>query len=190
MGINSNNPFGSAVGWDYPQSPWATGQSQGGTDSFDEFHVGDNNTADNWHSNTGSPYDSSNNGSGNTGILGDPTVINTAVTQNATFVSDNIFTGEGSVGMFGRSRGAGFTPQGMTLDAGSSPGPNNDWSVGVLGQSSKGCGVYGLATDDDPTLLLPGTSMQPSHGIGVVGRSVGGEASSRCPSSRTWAQPA
>jgi hypothetical protein len=36
--------------WTYPQAGWATGQSQGDTDSFDTFQVGDNNTADNWHS--------------------------------------------------------------------------------------------------------------------------------------------
>jgi hypothetical protein len=33
-------------------------------------------------------------------------------------------------------------------------------------QSSRGCGVYGLATDENPTTTPP----QRSHGIGVVGK--------------------
>ena len=116
-----------------------------------------------------------NHGSGNgTDTLGDVTVINTAVGFNPTFASDNLFSGQGSIGLYGRSRGLGTTP---TLSA---PVPGfttkNDFSIGVLGQSSKGCGIYGLATDDDPMTFLPGTDTQPSHGIGVVGRSVAGEA--------------
>lgn len=55
-------------------------------------------------------------------------MINTAVAENATFVSDNWFVGSGSIGLFGRSRGT-------------------DFSIGVLGQSAQGCAVYGLATD-------------------------------------------
>jgi hypothetical protein len=79
-------------------------------------------------------------------------VINTAVSQNATLVADNIFTGEGSIGLYGRSRGAGF-------------------SIGVLGQSPSWCAIYGPATDD----LSPGPDPQPTNGIRVVGRSMGAE---------------
>jgi hypothetical protein len=121
-----------------------------------------------------------NNGDGDGyDTLGDVTVINTAVGYNATFAADNVFFGAGSIGLYGRSRGLGTTP---TLPAPAVPPAaghvlnNNDWSIGVLGQSSKGCGIYGLATDENPLTFPVGTDRQPSHGIGVVGRSVGGTA--------------
>jgi hypothetical protein len=105
-----------------------------------------------------------NSGQDQTGpdSFGDVTVINTAVAFNATFAADNIFTGVGSIGLYGRSRGLG-TEANNPGNPVSPPNEPNDWSIGVLGQSSKGCGMYGLATDDNPTT----TPDQPSHGIGA-----------------------
>jgi len=137
-----------------------------------------------------SPGIGNNGGGEGTDLLGDVTVINTAVGLNPTFVADNIFQGMGSIGLYGRSRGIGTQARNPnTPPFPSPPDPTkgvpptqqmdtaNDWSIGVLGQSSKGCGVYGLATDDNPTATPPpGQPTQPSHGIGVVGRSVGGLA--------------
>jgi len=179
MGISVNNPFG------FPQNcgtgpAWAQGQigNQGATSTDHDIEAGCNNTADNWGT-PNSPY--SNGGSDQTSsdICGDPTVVNTAVQFNPTFVADNIFTGQGSIGLYGRSRGAGTTlstipppvPPFVCPTAGDPPvqSPLNDWSIGVLGQSSKGCGVFGLATDDNPV------TGQPSDGIGVVGRCAGGK---------------
>lgn len=166
--INLDNPLGfpyaGAVG---PKSSnaWASGQKQntgaGAQDSYDPLSVGTSNTADNFgdlavqNTDLTNPYDTENDGegNGNGGPYGDPTVINTAVAYNATFVSDNIYTGAGSIGLFGRSRGS-------------------DFSIGVMGQSSKGCAMYGLATDENPT----SSPCEPFHGIGVVGRSMGGLA--------------
>jgi hypothetical protein len=124
--------------------------------------------------------DLGNNGDGDGyDTLGDVTVINTAVGYNPTFAADNVFFGAGSIGLYGRSRGLGTTPTlpapAVPPSAGHVPG-NNDWSIGVLGQSSKGCGIYGLATDENPLTFPVGTDRQPSHGIGVVGRSIGGAA--------------
>jgi hypothetical protein len=99
-------------------------------------------------------FPTANGGSGQSGpdSFGDVTVVNTAVSRNPVFAADNIFFGLGSIGLYGRSRGTGF-------------------SVGVLGQSSTGCGMFGLATDENAT----------SRGIGVVGRSVAGAATEAKP---------
>jgi hypothetical protein len=183
--VNSNNPF------NFPQNcgtgpGWAQGQigNQGAQSTDHDVQVGCNNTADNWGTpNNNAIYNSQNDGNDQTSsdLCGDPTVVNTAVQFNPNFVADNLFTGQGSIGLYGRSRGAGTTPnvppQPLACPtAGAPQSPLNDWSIGVLGQSSKGCGVYGLATDDFPNIPPPGFRSQPSHGIGVVGRSVGGEA--------------
>jgi hypothetical protein len=180
MGISVNNPFG------FPQNcgagpAWAQGQigNQGATSTDHDIEAGCNNTADNWGT-PNSPYSNSGSDQTSNDICGDPTVVNTAVQFNAIFVADNIFTGQGSIGLYGRSRGAGTkpstipppTPAFACPTAGNPPvqSPLNDWSIGVLGQSSKGCGVFGLATNDNPV------TGQPSDGIGVVGRCAGGEA--------------
>jgi hypothetical protein len=196
--IKQDNPF------NFPSSPgWTIGQggpASGGDDTYDSLQVGGNNTADSYFSGFGgsassSPFNGSGsggfigNGGGGSGpdVYGDVTVVNTAVGFNATFAGDNIFPGLGSIGLFGRSRGLGTTANNPNFPPPPPPPPAlgtvspgassvdlssglNDWSIGVLGQSSKGCGMYGLATDDSPSTL------QPSHGIGVVGRSVGGQA--------------
>lgn len=159
MKINPDNPFNFPT--NFPPD-WMTGQGgqgSGGTDTYDDLQVGANNTADNNYDGSGgdagsSPYNATNGGDGNgNDVYGDVTVVNTAVGYNATFAGDNIFRGKGSIGLFGRSRGT-------------------DFSIGVMGQSSKGCGIYGMATDEKPNKPLD----QPSHGIGVVGRSMGGIA--------------
>jgi hypothetical protein len=187
-----DNPFafsysGTAAG-DGLSNSWGAGQNddtggntgRGGQDTFDGLNVGTSNTADNFGDlltggGGGGAFDSNGGtGNGNGGLLGDPTIVNTAVGKNAAFVGDNTYTGFGSIGLFGRSRGAGT----IANNPGTVPRPTdtndpsktNDWSIGVLGQSSKGCGIYGLATDDNPTVT------EPSRGIGVVGRSVGGDA--------------
>ena len=157
--INPDNPFNFPT--NFPPN-WATGQggaASGGDDTYDDLEVGANNTADNYYLGSGSdasssPYNSINGGDGDgPDVYGDVTVVNTAVGYNATFAGDNIYTGEGCIGLFGRSHGAGF-------------------SIGVMGQSPKGCGIYGMATDENPNTPAD----QPSHGIGVVGRSMGGLA--------------
>jgi hypothetical protein len=200
MAINQDNPFSfpSVPGWTIGQG----GMASGGDDTYDSLQVGGNNTADSYFSGFGTSASSSPfNGSGSSGFIGnggdgsgpdmygDVTVVNTAVGFNATFAGDNLFPGLGSIGLFGRSRGLGTKPNNPNLPPPPPPPPAldtvsagaasvdfssglNDWSIGVLGQSSKGCGVYGLATDDSP--LSP--PFQPSHGIGVVGRSVAGVA--------------
>jgi hypothetical protein len=147
--IAVNNPFNFI----YPpnQNGWAVGQGYGASDSFDNLEVGQYNTADNFGGQYG-PYGAINHGDGDgPDLYGDVTVLNTAVGYNATFVGDNIFTGEGSIGLYGRSRGSNF-------------------SIGVLGQSSTGAALYGLATDENPNA----SPCAPAHGIGVVGRSMGG----------------
>jgi hypothetical protein len=182
MAIDPNNPFNFA----YPsnQNFWGTAQlsnsdaggdpdTHGATHSWSSISAGTFNTADNFFVGSGadassSPFNNgnglggyggpgnsylggtnSNGGSGQSGPdgFGDVTVVNTAVSLNPTFAGDNIYTGQGSIGLYGRSRGSGF-------------------SIGVLGQSSIGCGLLGLATDENAQ----------SRGIGVVGRSVGGKA--------------
>ena len=147
--VNVDNPFN----FSYPpdENGWAVGQGYGASDSFDSLDVGQYNTADNFGGQYG-PYGAINHGDGDgPDVYGDVTVLNTAVGYNATFAGDNIFTGEGSIGLYGRSRGS-------------------DFSIGVLGQSSTGAGLYGLATDENPNT----PPCQPAHGIGVVGRSMGG----------------
>jgi kumamolisin len=164
--INPNNPFNFT--YPPPQPGWALGQAghQGASDSFDDLEAGVPNTADNFGT-PHSPYDSQNNGNGDgPDSYGDVTLINTAVGYNATFASDNIYTGEGSIGLYGRSRGANF-------------------SIGVMGQSSKGCAVYGLATDENPNT----PPNQLSHGIGVVGRSMGGVAPEEVSVEQIMAEP-
>jgi hypothetical protein len=195
MAIDPNNPFNFA----YPtgQNFWGAAQLAGGgapeptthgaTHSWSSISAGVYNTADNFFSGSGtdagsspfnygnslSGYDgpgnsyvasianfpspvspTANGGSGQSGpdSLGDVTVINTAVGLNPTFAADNVFGGSGSIGLYGRSRGASF-------------------SIGVMGQSSTGCGILGLATDEN----------SKSRGIGVVGRSVGGQAAEAQP---------
>jgi hypothetical protein len=190
MAIDPNNPFNFA----YPpgQNFWGAAQlasgggpeptTHGATHSWSSISAGVYNTADNFFSGSGtdagnspfnygnslSGYDgpgnsyvasianlpspispTANGGSGQSGpdSLGDVTVVNTAVGMNPTFAADNVFGGTGSIGLYGRSRGASF-------------------SIGVMGQSSTGCGILGLATDEN----------SKSRGIGVVGRSVGGQA--------------
>ncbi|MGC2638799.1 MAG: S53 family peptidase [Acidobacteriaceae bacterium] len=147
--VDVNNPFN----FSYPpgENGWAVGQGYGASDSFDSLDVGQYNTADNFGGQYG-PYGAINHGDGDgPDLYGDVTVLNTAVGYNATFAGDNIFTGEGSIGLYGRSRGS-------------------DFSIGVLGQSSTGAGLYGLATDENPSA----SPCEPAHGIGVVGRSMGG----------------
>ncbi len=169
--IDPSNPFAFTYepGSNYTNS-WGAAQGDlgaGASNSQSRFEVGQFNTADNWHSQVGviplSPYNRpddngtgrfDNGGGGNKSLLGDPTVINTAVAENATFVSDNWYVGSGSIGLFGRSRGT-------------------DFSIGVLGQSAQGCAVYGLATDTND--FPPSHGLAP-RGIGVVGRSMGGIA--------------
>jgi hypothetical protein len=181
MAINPNNPFN----FSYPPSQnfWGAAQlsnadaggdpnTHGATHSWSGVSAGTYNTADNFFAGSGSDAGSSpfnngpsalggyggpgnpylgginaNGGSGQSGpdSFGDVTVVNTAVSLNPTFAGDNIFPGVGAVGLYGRSRGTSF-------------------SIGVLGQSSIGCGVFGLATDEKSQTL----------GIGVVGRSLGG----------------
>ena len=190
MAIDPNNPFNFA----YPpgENFWGAAQlasgggaeptTHGATHSWSSISAGVYNTADNFFSGSGtdagsspfnygnslSGYDgpgnsyvasipnlpspispTANGGSGQSGpdSLGDVTVVNTAVGRNPTFAADNVFGGAGSIGLYGRSRGASF-------------------SIGVMGQSSTGCGILGLATDEN----------SKSRGIGVVGRSVGGQA--------------
>jgi kumamolisin len=162
--IFTNNPFN----FSYPpgQNFWETAQGTGTDNSTEGLSVGQQNTADNF-GNPNSVYDLQNNGDGDgPDVYGDVTLINTAVANNATFASDNLYLGKGSIGLFGRSRGA-------------------DFSMGVLGQSSKGCAVYGLATDENP--ITP--RCQPSHGIGVVGRSMGGLSPERISVEEIVGQP-
>jgi hypothetical protein len=183
MAIDPNNPFNFV--YFSNQNYWGTAQlsgtgdqtTHGATHSYSSISAGVFNTADNCGNNpaTGanSPYNygqspsgytgpgnsyvapvsgpfgyGANGGSGQNGPdqSGDVTVINTAVAFNPTFAADNIFDGGGAIGLYGRSRGTGF-------------------SIGVMGQSSIGCGMLGLATDENSQSL----------GIGVVGRSMGGE---------------
>jgi kumamolisin len=169
--INPNNPFAFTYepGSNFTNS-WGAAQGAlggGASNSDSRLECGQFNTADNWHSqqdvNPPSPYNRpddggtgqfDNGGGGDKSLLGDPTVINTAVAENATFVSDNWYVGSGSIGLFGRSRGT-------------------DFSIGVLGQSAQGCAVYGLATDTND--FPPSHGLAP-RGIGVVGRSMGGIA--------------
>jgi hypothetical protein len=187
MAIDPNNPFnfGYPTGqnfWGAAQLSSPTADTHGATHSWSSISAGVYNTADNFFVGSGtdassSPFNSgngvegfvgpgnsyvvptlgplepgpvppgSNGGSGQSGpdSFGDVTVVNTAVAANPTFVGDNIYPGSGAVGLYGRSRGRGF-------------------SIGVLGQSSVGCGLFGLATDENAQSL----------GIGVVGRSLGG----------------
>jgi kumamolisin len=162
--INTDNPFN----FSYPpdQNGWAIGQGFGASDSFDSLNVGQFNTADNFGQDFG-PYDAINHGDGDgPDTFGDVTVLNTAVGYNATFVADNIYTGEGSVGLYGRSRGT-------------------DFSIGVLGQSSRGAALYGLATDENPST----SPCDPAHGIGVVGRSMGGVQPERISVERIVGEP-
>jgi Big-like domain-containing protein len=186
MAIDPNNPFN----FSYPpgQNFWGTAQlsgapnqnTHGATHSWSSISAGTFNTADNFFAGSGTDASSSpfnygnslsgfagpgdsyvsslpdipspvsptaNGGSGQSGpdSLGDVTVVNTAVGLNPTFAADNVFGGTGSIGLYGRSRGTGF-------------------SIGVMGQTSNGCGMLGLATDENSRSL----------GIGVVGRSMGG----------------
>jgi kumamolisin len=161
--VNPNNPFNFPC--NFPPS-WMIGQGQGANDTNDGLSVGQQNTADNYGT-PSSPYDPINGGDGSgPDFFGDVTLLNTAVGYGATFAGDNIYSGKGSIGVFGRSRG-------------------NDFSMGVLGQSSKGSAVYGLATDDQP--ITP--PVQPSHGIGVVGRSMGGVEPERISVERMVGEP-
>jgi hypothetical protein len=82
---------------------------------------------------------------------GQTTIVGGGCNQTAALAGINAQGYPHGVGVFGRSF-------------------SNDWSIGVAGESSKGCGVYGIATDENPT------GLDESHGIGVVGRSVGGQA--------------
>lgn len=181
MAIDPNNPFN----FSYPpgQNFWGAAQlsnadaggdpnTHGAAHSRSSISAGTYNTADNFFAGSGmdagsSPFNNgpsalsgyggpgnpylgginANGGSGQSGpdSFGDVTVVNTAVSFNPTFAGDNIYPGEGVIGLYGRSRGRGF-------------------SIGVLGQSSVGCGVFGLVTDENAQSL----------GIGVVGRSLGG----------------
>jgi hypothetical protein len=201
MAINPNNPFN----FSYPpgQNFWGTAQlsgtanqnTHGATHSWSSISAGTFNTADNFFEGSGTDASSSpfnygnslsgyagpgdsyvsslpdipspisptaNGGSGQSGpdSLGDVTVVNTAVGFNPTFAADNVFGGTGSIGLYGRSRGFLF-------------------SIGVMGQSSNGCGMLGLATDENAQSL----------GIGVVGRSVGGEATEAQPVEEVLASP-
>jgi kumamolisin len=162
--INTDNPFN----FSYPpnQNGWAIGQGYGASDSFDSLNVGQFNTADNFGLQSG-PYDAINHGDGDgPDVFGDVTVINTAVGYNATFAADNIYIGEGAIGLYGRSHGT-------------------DFSIGVLGQSSQGSGLYGLATNENPSA----SPCTPGNGIGVVGRSMGGVKPERISVERIVGEP-
>jgi hypothetical protein len=168
MSIDENNPlnFSPKV---YPAGTPVWGQAQlgkqGAYATDHELQAGVSNTGDNQGSPSPTTWDTTNGGnSTSSDSNGDPTIINTAVAYNSTFAADNIYTGPGSVGLYGRSRGM-------------------VWSIGVLGQSHNGCAIYGIATDLNPTPL-------PSpNGIGVVGRSMGGVAMEQIPVEQVMNEP-
>jgi hypothetical protein len=83
----------------------------------------------------------------------DCTLINTQANNNAVLAAVNTSGGNGAVGLFGRSRGT-------------------TWSMGVAGESQTGCGVYGLATGEQPS---------SRNVVGVAGRSMGGVALEAAP---------
>jgi hypothetical protein len=95
----------------------------------------------------------------NTANIYDCTYVYNNSPNNAVLVADNQSTGNGAVGLFGRSRGS-------------------SWSIGVAGECVNGCAVYGIATGE--------VSQQ---GIGVVGRSMGGIATETLPLEEVVGEP-
>jgi len=175
MPIDPDNPFGfSYAGTECPSTKlsnqWGQGQrdntGHGGQQTDQPVSVGTSNTADNFgdlvHDHT---FDDMNGGTGDGdgGAWGDPTVINTAVAFNPTFIADNIYPETGSIGLYGRSRGQslpGEVPHGFC--------------IGVMGQTWSGCAVYGLATQEPVEQPGSKVAQSPDTGIGVVGRAMGG----------------
>jgi hypothetical protein len=182
MPIDPNNPFGLSYAGTENSSTglmnaWGSGQQdnqqKGGTDTFDSLNVGTSNTADNWGEMTGDKtYDDLNGGTGNGngGGFGDPTIVNTAVCFNPTFIGDNFYQHSGSIGLYGRSRGL--------------PAPNENsrgFCFGVMGQSSSSCGVFGMVTQELVPNPLPLGPQPPATGIGVVGRAMDSNLSETYP---------
>lgn len=181
MAIDTNNPFGfsysgtkSSTG---NSNQWGMGQGDnqgnGATATNGELNVGTSNTADNFGDLVGDKtYDGQNGGSGNGngGLWGDPTVVNTAVAFNATFVADNIYTHSGSIGLYGVSRG-----QPITIEV------PHGFCIGVMGQSSSGCGLYGMVTQELIPHPPPEGPQSPNTGIGVVGRAMDGNPTESIP---------
>jgi kumamolisin len=102
-----------------------------------------------------------NAGQINNGAPNDTTLINTPCNNSATLAGDNMATLNGVVGVFGRSRGA-------------------TWSMGVAGESQTGCGVFGLATGENPA---------SRNVVGVAGRSMAGFALEADPLERLVESP-
>jgi kumamolisin len=113
--------------------------------------------------NDGSGSNSSGNsinaGQFNTSNIFDCTYVYNNSPNNAVFAADNQSTGNGAVGLFGRSRGS-------------------SWSIGVAGESVNGCAMYGIATGETP-----------AQGIGVVGRSMNGIATETLPLEQVTGEP-
>jgi hypothetical protein len=110
-------------------------------------------------SGSSSSGNSINAGQFNTANVHDCTYVYNNSPNNAVFVADNQSTGNGAVGLFGRSRGS-------------------TWSIGVAGETVNGSAVYGIATGE-----------VPSQGIGVVGRSMNGIATETLPTERVVGEP-
>ncbi len=124
--INPGEPFAFGTGGE-----WLNYHNQGGNDTGNSVNLGQiNNAAPN-----------------------DVTLITTACNDNATLAADNTATGNGAVGVFGRSRGT-------------------TWSIGVAGESQSGCGVYGIAAGEWKINL---------NIVGVAGRSLAGFALESAP---------
>jgi kumamolisin len=105
--------------------------------------------------------DSISAGQFNTADIYECTYVYNNSPNNAVLVADNTSTGNGAVGLFGRSRGS-------------------SWSIGVAGESQTGCAVYGIATGEQPS---------SPNVIGVVGRSMGGIATETLPLEEVVGEP-
>lgn len=115
----------------------------------------------NYGGGSASSGDSINAGQYNTANIYDCTYVYNNSPNNAVLVADNTSTGNGAVGVFGRSRGS-------------------TWSIGVAGESQTGCAVYGIATGEQPS---------SPNVIGVVGRSMGGIATETLPLEEVVGEP-
>jgi hypothetical protein len=113
--INPDDPF--KFGIPLGETSWVNVHDVGGSSTGADVQLGNGNRAD----------------------ANDATVITTHASHTPALAGQNSETGDGAVGVFGRSTGA-------------------TRSIGVAGESQTGCGVYGISTNGN-TIGVAGRSM-------------------------------
>jgi kumamolisin len=101
-------------------------------------------------------------GQQNSATVAQCTIVQNIGPNNAVLAADNQWSGNGAVGLYGRSQGS-------------------TWSIGVGGVSKTGCGVYGIAGGS--------AGSTGPNGVGVAGRAMGGLATEYLPLEEVVGEP-